>query len=60
MLDFPDLLEQNNCYKLPSTSPANARFSLGKLIEEWHILKSVKWECYYIPNGPVIVKLNSI
>lgn len=40
---FPDLLEQNNCYKLPSTSPANARFSLEKLIEEWHILKSVKY-----------------
>lgn len=25
--------------KLPSTSPANARFSLKKLIEEWQIIK---------------------
>jgi double-stranded uracil-DNA glycosylase len=25
--------------KLPSTSPANARFSLDKLIEEWQVIK---------------------
>ena len=32
---FPDLLEKYNCHKMPSTSPANARYSLDKLIEEW-------------------------
>lgn len=32
---FPDLLEKYTCHKMPSTSPANARFSLNKLIEEW-------------------------
>ena len=34
---FPDLLEKYNCYKKPSTSPANARYSLNKLIKEWEI-----------------------
>ena len=34
---FPDLLEKYNCYKKPSTSPANARYSLDKLIKEWEI-----------------------
>lgn len=32
---FPDLLEQYTCYKMPSTSPANAKYSLEKLIDEW-------------------------
>ena len=32
---FPDLLEKYNYHKMPSTSPANARYSLDKLIEEW-------------------------
>ncbi len=34
---FPDLLEKYTCYKKPSTSPANARYSLEKLIEEWKV-----------------------
>ena len=29
----------NTAYKLPSTSPANAMFSLEKLIEYWRVLK---------------------
>ena len=32
---FPELLKQYKCYKLPSTSPANARYCLEKLYEEW-------------------------
>lgn len=32
---FPELLKQYKCYKLPSTSPANAKFSLEKLYTEW-------------------------
>ena len=32
---FPDLLDKYSCHKMPSTSPANARYSLDKLIEEW-------------------------
>ena len=32
---FPDLTEEYNCLKMPSTSPANARYSLNALIEEW-------------------------
>ena len=32
---FPDLLGKYNCHKMPSTSPANAKYSLEKLIEEW-------------------------
>lgn len=32
---FPELLKQYNCYKLPSTSPANARYSLEMLVKEW-------------------------
>ncbi len=35
---FPDLLEKFNCNKMPSTSPANARYSLNKLIDEWKII----------------------
>ena len=34
---FPNLLEKYNCFKMPSTSHANARYSLDKLIEEWSI-----------------------
>ena len=33
---FPDLLEKYICYKMPSTSPANAGYSLEKLIKEWN------------------------
>ena len=32
---FPDLLERYSCFKMPSTSPANARYNLDKLIEEY-------------------------
>ena len=32
---FPKLLEQYKCYKLPSTSPANARYKLENLYNEW-------------------------
>lgn len=32
---FPDLLEKYSCYKMPSTSPANARYSLDVLVKEW-------------------------
>ena len=32
---FPDLLEKYNCRKMPSTSPANARYSLDILMREW-------------------------
>lgn len=32
---FPEVLKQYKCYKLPSTSPANARYCLEKLYEEW-------------------------
>ena len=34
---FPDLLKKYSCRKMPSTSPANARYSLEKLVEEWGI-----------------------
>jgi G:T/U-mismatch repair DNA glycosylase len=30
-------LEKYNCFKMPSTSPANARYSLDKLKEEWRM-----------------------
>ena len=32
---FPNLLDKYNCHKMPSTSPANARYSLDRLIKEW-------------------------
>ncbi|MBP3924029.1 DNA-deoxyinosine glycosylase [bacterium] len=32
---FPEILEQYKCYKLPSTSPANARYKLEDLYNEW-------------------------
>ncbi len=38
---FPDLLKNYNCYKLPSTSPANAKYTLDKLITEWEIIKQI-------------------
>ena len=37
---FPDLFEKYNCYKMPSTSPANAKYTLEKLIQEWDIIKN--------------------
>lgn len=33
---YPELLKQYKCCKLPSTSPANAKFSLEKLYTEWN------------------------
>ena len=38
---FPDLIEKYSTYKMPSTSPANAKYSLNKLIEEWSIILQV-------------------
>ena len=35
---FPKLLEKYTCYKMPSTSPANANYSLDKLIKEWELI----------------------
>ena len=35
---FPDLLEKYNCHKMPSTSPANAKYGLNKLIDEWKVI----------------------
>ena len=35
---FLDLLENYNCHKMPSTSPANARYNLNKLIDEWKVI----------------------
>ncbi len=32
---FPDILKNYKCFKLPSTSPANARFTLEDLYNEW-------------------------
>ena len=32
---FPQILEQYDCYKLPSTSPANAKYKLEDLYNEW-------------------------
>ena len=32
---FPDLLDEYSCRKMPSTSPANARYSIDMLIKEW-------------------------
>ena len=32
---FPDLLDKYSCRKMLSTSPANARYSLDILIQEW-------------------------
>ena len=35
---FPDLLEKYSCHKMPSTSPANARYNLQTLTQEWQRL----------------------
>lgn len=35
---FPDLLKTKRCLKMPSTSPANARYRIDNLIEEWQII----------------------
>lgn len=32
---FPDLFGKYNCHKMPSTSPANARYRLEDLSREW-------------------------
>lgn len=32
---FPELLEKYDCYKLPSTSPANAKYKLEDLYSIW-------------------------
>jgi len=32
---FPELLEKYDCYKFPSTSPANAKFTLDELSKIW-------------------------
>ena len=37
---FPKLQEQYNCYKLPSTSPANAVYKLENLYKEWSVVLS--------------------
>ncbi len=37
---FPDLIKKYSCYKLPSTSPANAKYSLNDLYQKWsYIIK---------------------
>ena len=35
---FPDLSEKYICCKMPSTSPANAKYSLNRLVEEYNSL----------------------
>ena len=35
---FPELLDKYTCYKMPSTSLANARYNLNTLIKEWSII----------------------
>lgn len=32
---FPQILQSHNCINLPSTSPANARYQMDDLINEW-------------------------
>lgn len=36
---FPMILRTYKCYKMPSTSPANARYNLEKLYDAWSKLK---------------------
>ena len=38
---FPDLLKKYRCVKLPSTSPANAKFRLEDLYKEWKIISEI-------------------
>ena len=35
---FPDLLKKYNCYKMPSTSPANAKYKTEDLYQLWDIV----------------------
>ncbi len=35
---FPELLAKYRCYKMFSTSPANAKYNLEKLISNWKII----------------------
>lgn len=42
---FPEILEKHKCYKLPSTSPANAKYTLEKLYMEW--ISAINEENYY-------------
>lgn len=37
--NFPDLIMKYNCIKMPSTSPANAKFRIDNLISEWKKIK---------------------
>ena len=37
---FPELLEKYSCHKMPSTSPANARYNIENLLEQWELLRS--------------------
>lgn len=37
---FPELIKQYKCYKMPSTSPANAKYNLEKLYKEWEKFKN--------------------
>lgn len=37
---FSKLHKQYNCYKLPSTSPANAGYNLENLYKEWSVVLS--------------------
>lgn len=41
---FPEILEKYECYKLPSTSPANAKYKLEDLYKEW--CKAFKTEIF--------------
>ncbi len=35
---FPDLSDKYNCYKMPSTSPANAKYKLEDLCKIWSMI----------------------
>lgn len=32
---YPQLLQEYKCYNMPSTSPANAKYTLNKLYDKW-------------------------
>ena len=38
---YTESVIERNCICLPSTSPANAAWSLEKLIEAWNVVKEV-------------------
>ena len=40
---FPQLEIQYECYKLPSTSPANAKYKLNELYKEWQRAVRIKF-----------------